>query len=86
MRIALIGKNKFLKLDLPEIQLGSYWISDNNGIDGTERKLINIEGKNGKWQIITNKVIKNINPNFINITNDNVEIRAQGDIILDKII
>ena len=56
MRIALIGKDKFLKLILPEIPLGSYWINDNT--EETERKLINVEGKNGKWQISTNRLVK----------------------------
>ena len=86
MRIALIGKNKFLKMTLPEIPIGSYWISDNETLDETDKKLVNIEGKNGKWQIVTNRLIKIINPNSIIITNDDIKIKSQGDVILDKII
>ena len=84
MRIALIGKDKFLKLALPEIPIGSYWINDNTG--ETEKKLVNIEGKNGRWQITTNRLIKIINPNAISITNDSVKIKSQGNIILDKAV
>ena len=86
MRVALIGKGKFLKISLPEFPVGSYWISDNNNIDEIEKKLINIEGKNGKWQIVTNRMIKIINPNSVKITNDEITLKSHGDIILDKIV
>ena len=84
MRIALIGKDKFLKLALPEIPMGSYWINDFSGEN--EKKLVNVEGKNGKWQIVTNRLVKIINPNAIDITSDEVKIKTQKDIILDKAI
>ena len=84
MRIALIGKDKFLKLALPEIPIGSYWISDDSGI--TEKKLVNVEGKNGKWQINTNRQIKIINPNAISITNDSITIKSHKEVVLDKAI
>ena len=82
MRIALIGKDKFLKLILPEIPIGSYWINDNT--EGTERKLINVEGKNGKWQISTNKLVKIINPKAVKITNDDVKIQNIPNMILES--
>ena len=84
MRIALIGKDKFLKLILPEIPLGSYWINDNT--EETERKLINVEGKNGKWQISTNRLVKIINPKAVKITNDDVKIQTIPDMILENTI
>ena len=84
MRIALIGKDKFLKLALPEIPMGSYWINDSSGEN--EKKLVNVEGKNGKWQIVTNRLVKILNPNVIDITSDEVKIKTQKDSILDKAI
>ena len=82
MRIALIGKNKFLKLILPEIPIGSYWIADNTG--ETEIKLINVEGKNGKWKISTNRLVKIINPKAVKITNDDVKIQNIPNMILES--
>ena len=86
MRVALIGKNKFLKLALPEIPIGSYWISDNSNMDETEKKLVNISAKNGKWQIVTNRIVKIINPNAISIKNDNISLKPQEEMIIDKVI
>ena len=82
MRIALIGNDKLLKLILPEIPLGSYWITDNTG--ETEKKLLNVEGKDGKWQISSNKQVKIINPNAIDITNDEIKIKSVKNIVLEK--
>ncbi len=81
MRIALIGKDKFLKLMLPEIPVGSYWLTDKT--DETEKKLINVEGKNGKWQILSNKQVKIINLDAIDITNDEVKIKLPQNAILE---
>ena len=47
MLVRLIGKNFMCKLVLPRTPEGNYWISDKSG--KTERKLVNIEGKEGKW-------------------------------------
>ena len=49
MIVALIGKNKMLKTNLPKFTIGNYAINDENG-----RKIINIESKNGNWQIVNN--------------------------------
>ena len=84
MRIALIGKDKYLKLILPEIPLGSYWINDNT--EETEKKLINVEGKNGKWQISTNKLVKIINPKAVKITNDDVKIQNIPNMIIENTV
>lgn len=79
MRIALIGKDKFLKLMLPEMPIGSYWLTDIT--DETEKKLINVEGRNGKWQISSNKQVKIINLDAIDITNDEVKIKSVKNVI-----
>ena len=84
MRIALIGKDKFLKLVLPEVPRGSYWINDNT--EETEKKLVNVEGKNGKWQISTNKLVKIINPKAVKITNDDVKIQTIPNMILENTV
>ena len=45
----LVGKNSIYKINLPQTTIGNYWISDKSG--EIEKKLINIEGKDGNWQI-----------------------------------
>ena len=61
MIVALIGKNKMLKTNLPKFTIGNYAINDENG-----RKIINIESKNGNWQIVNNNSIKIVNAEHIN--------------------
>ena len=53
MIVALIGKNKMLKTNLPKFTIGNYAINDENG-----RKIINIESKNGNWQIAVKEMNK----------------------------
>ena len=53
MQIALIGKDTLYKLSLPKTVIGNYWLTDQN--KKNEKKLINVEGKNGKWQLIINE-------------------------------
>lgn len=68
MIATLIGKNVMYKTTLPEFVRGTYSI--NNEID---KKLINIESVNGKWQIMSNNNFKIIDPKEFNISkNDNL--------------
>lgn len=63
MLVTLIGKNSVNKVMLPKIVDGSYWISDKSTQD--EKKLVNIQGKDGKWQIISNNYFKIVNPQYV---------------------
>ena len=53
MIVTLVGKNSLYKTKLPEITMGNYWITDEN-----EKKIVNIEGKNGGWEITSNGSMK----------------------------
>lgn len=53
MIVTLIGKNTIYKTRLPKAAIGNYWITGENG-----KKLVNIEGKLGKWKITSNNFAK----------------------------
>lgn len=74
MQIALIGKNTLYKLSLPKTVVGNYWLTDQN--KKNEKKLINVEGKNGKWQLIVNDRTNVIDLKFIEINDDNNGIKV----------
>ncbi len=82
--VTLIGKESIYKIRLPKEPIGNYWLKDRNS--DVEKKLINIEGRNGKWQIITDKNVKAINPKALNIEDDSIKIMSKNDIVTDKII
>ena len=84
MLVTLIGKNSIHTIKLPQTPLGNYWISDKSG--ETEKKLINIEGKDENWQIVTNNKVKAINPKALNIENDIVKISPETEITTQRII
>ena len=65
MQIALIGKNTLYKLSLPKNVEGNYWLTNHK--EKNEKKLINVEGKGGKWQLVANDQINVINLKFIDI-------------------
>ena len=56
MVVTLIGKNLMYKLSLPQKAIGNYWLSDKKG--EKERKLINIEGIDGEWQIVNSNILE----------------------------
>lgn len=57
MIVTLIGKNVLYKLKLPSVAIGNYWLTDEN-----QEKLINIEGKDGEWEITGGNKLKIIKP------------------------
>ena len=65
MQITLVGKNILYKLSLPKTVQGNYWLTDGNEND--EKKLINVEGINGKWQIVPNDNTNIIDFKYIEI-------------------
>ena len=56
LQVTLIGKNSMHKIVLPAVASGNYWLSDKNG--NKEKKLINVDGSDGVWQISTNNFSK----------------------------
>ncbi len=74
MQIVLIGKNTLYKLSLPKNTEGNYWLTDQK--EKNEKKLINVEGRNGKWQLVNNNQTNIIDLRFINIEDKSHEIRV----------
>lgn len=67
MLVTLIGRSNMLyKITLPQTTVGNYWLSDKSG--ESEKKLINIEGVNGNWQISSNEYVKIVNPQYVSQT------------------
>ena len=64
MLLTLIGKGTMNKLLLPKIAIGNYWLSDK------EKKLINIEGRDGNWRLIINSFIDVIDLKTVQIENN----------------
>ncbi len=77
MLVTLIGKDNLYKIKLPHKKTGDYWIT--NSEDG--KKLINIIGKNGEWQIYSNEQVKILNPREINSMNISKVVRNNSNII-----
>ena len=63
MIVTLMGRNFMYNLSLPKIVVGNYWLKDKEGDNG--RRLINIEGVDGKWQIKNSNYLEVINPNIL---------------------
>ncbi len=78
MLVTLIGKNSLYKVVLPKIPIGNYWITDNTL--GKEKKLVNVEGKDGHWQIKTDANVKVINSNAIDISDDKIKLKKMAGI------
>ena len=75
MLLYLIGQRKINKVVLPKLIIGNYWINFDK-----KKKLVNIEGKDGKWQVINNI---NITVRKISYQNDE---KIQTDIQNSNII
>ena len=84
MLVTLIGKKNIHKIILPSNPIGNYWITDKTS--GVEKKLVNIEGKEGNWQIITNKNVKAINPKALEIKKNGIRITSNDEIATDRVI
>ena len=79
MRVTLIGKKSLYKVDLPKDPIGNYWITDKT--TEKERKLINIEGKEGHWKITTNGTVNIINSKDLDITGDKIRLKNDVNIV-----
>ena len=83
MKVTLIGKKSIYKITLPQTPIGNYWISDKSG--PKEKKLINIDGQNGYWQVKSNNYAKIINTKCVQIKDNKIEIEEAYDKIVEKI-
>jgi len=82
--VTLIGKNGIHKIRLPQNPIGNYWLKDET--QEVSQKLVNIEGIDDNWQIITNKYIKAINPKALIIENDKIRINNDTEVVVDRVI
>ena len=71
MLVALIGKNRIYKIVLPQIAIGNYWLTDGSE---KERKLINIEGIQGKWYVTSNSSVQIIDRAAIQTIGNNIKV------------
>ena len=84
MLVTLIGKNGIHKIRLPQKPIGNYWLKDETQEKSV--KLVNIEGIDDNWQIVTNKYIKAINPKSLIIENDKIRIDNTIKLVVDRVI
>ena len=82
--VTLIGKNGIHKIRLPQNPIGNYWLKDET--QEVSQKLVNIEGIDDNWQIVTNKYIKAINPKALIIENDKIRINNDTEVVVDRVI
>ena len=78
----LIGKKAIYKITLPKVPVGNYWIEDEN----KGKKLVNIEAKDGNWQIASNNFCQIINPQYVSVTNESIKLVPVRECSIDKAI
>ena len=81
MIVFLIGKTQIYKTYLPTDAMGKYWINGDKG-----DKLLDIEAIDGQYQIVSNNYVKIINPNDVQIENEQLVAVAGGRIIERTIV
>ena len=64
MIVTLIGKDTIYKTRLPKIAMGNYWLTGDN-----DKKLINIEARDGKWMVNSTSHAKILKPQSIKTFN-----------------
>ena len=84
MLVSLIGGKTINRIILPKVVIGNYWLT---GIeDNEEKKLVNIESQNDKWQISSNGYARIIDPKSLKIGENGLLIQNSNLIIKEKII
>ena len=83
MIVTVIGKKRINRLILPPNEItGNYTLID----QGSGKRLLNIEGNDGKWEIKSNYHSKVVNKQNINIIDGSIKIRNDGNEFLNKAI
>ena len=83
MVVTLIGRKALYKLNLPQIAIGDYWLSDRNL--NNEKKLINIEGINGNWQVSSNEYAIIVDPGCIQNSGEKLYVDNNPKVV-EKVI
>lgn len=84
MLVTLIGKSAIHKIILPQTTIGNYWISDKTGKQ--DKKLVNIEGKDGNWIITSNSNVKIIDLKSVNIVNGEIKAVSENEKVESKVV
>ncbi len=80
MKLFLLEKNRLIKTELPTLIEGNYWITDES-----KRNLLNVEARDNKWFIKSNRDVKLIlNDNDDNIENTLTNSFAELELISNK--
>ena len=80
----LIGKNKINKVVLPKYAIGNYWITDAS--TEKDEKILNSEGNEGRWQIVSNNHIRIIKQENVIFEENKISINNIYTSMLDKAI
>jgi len=79
--VTLIGQNQVNRLILPQAVIGNYWIANKK----TGRPLVNIESKNGRWEITSNKDVRVISGSWRQTGEYEVKATKPDQEIIEKI-
>lgn len=72
------------KIILPQVSSGSYIINDQ--YENTNKRMLEIESKDGKWQITSDSNAKIVNPKCIQITDEQIKIVNTTDLFVSRIV
>ena len=72
------------KIILPKNAVGNYWLSDKS--KEYEKKLVNIEGKEGLWQVRSSNYVKILDSNFVDCYDRKVRLFQKQEKIINKVI
>ena len=86
MLVVLIGEGKMHSVVLPKVPSGNYIVYDEYEDTDEDRQLLEIESKDGKWQITSDINAKIVNPNFINITRAEINATNPSELFVNRII
>jgi len=78
--VTLVGNGKMYKLILPENPIGNYWLSDKS--TELEKKLINVEGKEGNWQITSNNYATIVDLKTVK----SIKKQAEDEKVIERVI
>lgn len=84
MLVVLIGEGKMHKIILPQVPSGNYIMYDKD--ESIDRRLIEIEGRDGIWQITSDNNVRILNPKCLNITDDKINITSSTPFVSRMIL
>ena len=84
MLVTLIGKNVLHKINLPQTVIGNYWLVDKSG--KVERKLVNIESKDGNWKVTSNNNAKIFDLKSIHVIDGQIKAVNENEKVESEII